>query len=161
MASEDRERLEVRRELHRRRLGVRDPRCRCGEDEPAALLRRGSEIVCFACAAADAGRAIVEGHHYAGKTNDSFRVPLPINPHRVVSDEQETWDERTMRNPAGSGLRAAAGALRGRIAVERQMSERIDSWVPDYLERLDVALTGLHGERWWEPLGLDPPPVRL
>jgi len=154
--------LEVRRELHRRRLGVRDPRCaRCGEDEPAALQRCGVEILCFACVAEDARRAEVERHHYAAEANDSFRVSLPINPHRVVSDEQYTWDPRTRDNPAGSRLRAAAGALRGRLAVERQMNARIDSWLPDYLERLDEALTARLGERWWEALGLDPPAVLM
>ena len=134
---------------------------RCGEAAPAALQRRGSEIVCFACTAEESGRALVERHHYAAKANDPFRVPLPINPHRVVSDEQLTWDVQTLRNPAGSGLRAAAAALRGKAAVDRQMSERIDSWVPSYLEQLDEALTAMHGERWWEALGLDPPPVLM
>jgi hypothetical protein len=156
------ERREVRRELHRRRLGVRDPRCqRCGESEPAALQRRGTEIVCFACVAEGDGRSTVEGHHYAGKANDSVRVPIPVNAHRTVSDEQLTWDTRTLRNPAGSGLRAAAAALRGRAAVERQMVERIDSWVPDWLEQLDEKLTERFGEKWWEELGLQSPPVLL
>ena len=162
MARRDSERWEVRRERHRRRLGVRDPRCqRCGESEPAALQQRGAEIVCFACVAADDGRSSVEAHHYAGKANDSLCVPLPINPHRAVSDEQLSWDTRTLRNPAGSGLRAAAAALRGRAAVERQMVERIDSWVPDWLEQLDEQLTGRFGEQWWEEFGLQPPPVLL
>lgn len=158
----DQEHWEARRELHRRRLGVREPYChRCGEAEPAALQRRGEEIVCFACIAHGSGHTLIERHHYAAKANDELRVPLPINPHRVVSDEQNTWDMRTLRNPAGSGLRAAAAALRGRAAVDRQMSERIDSWVPGYLEQLDEALTAVHGERWWEALGLDPPPVLM
>jgi hypothetical protein len=41
------------------------------------------------------------------------------------------------------------------------MHERIDSWVPAYLERLDEVLTARFGERWWEELGLDPPPVLM
>jgi hypothetical protein len=117
--------------------------------------------VCFACLAEEAGRDRVEGHHYAGRANDPLRIPMPINAHRAVSDEQLTWDERTLRNPTGSGLRAAAAALRGRAAVDRQMSARIDSWVPDYLEQLDVKLTERFGENWREELGLDPPPVLL
>jgi hypothetical protein len=126
-----------------------------------ALQRRDAELVCFACVAEEAGRLAVEGHHFAGKSNDSLRVPLPINPHRAVSDEQLTWDPRTLRNSAGSGLRAAAAALRGRSAVERQMVARIDSWVPDWLEQLDEKLTERFGEKWWEEFGLQPPPVLL
>jgi hypothetical protein len=82
------------------------------------------------------------------------------DPHRVVSDEMYTWPERTRLNSAGSGLRALAGALRGRLAVERQMVERIDGPLIDYLERLDERLTAIYGERWWEALGMEPPPLR-
>jgi hypothetical protein len=77
-----------------------------------------------------------------------------------VSDEAYSWPKQTRVNPAGSGLRALAGALRGRLAVEWQMVERIDGPLIDYLERLDERLTAKHGELWWEPLGLEPPPLR-
>jgi len=156
----DAERWEIRRERHRRRLGTRHPRCpRCGESEPAALVGQPPNVRCYEAALAAAGKALVEAHHYAGRINDSLTVALPGNAHRVVSDEIYTWPYGTRCNPAGSGLRAAAGALRGRLAVERQMVERIDSWLIDYLEQLDERLTAVHGEHWWEALGLPAPPV--
>ena len=156
---EDDERREIRRERHRRRLGARQPRCaRCGEQEPAALVRRGHEIGCYACLASSTGRRVVEAHHFAGRRNDPLTVPLPANWHRIVSDDQYRWDPETLRNPAGSPLRAGAAAVRGRLAVERVMVERIDSWLPDYLEQLDTRLTAFHGEQWWEVLELPRPP---
>jgi hypothetical protein len=156
----DAERWEIRRERHRRRLGARHPRCTtCGESEPAALVGRVTEVRCYECLLIADGKNPIEAHHYAGRANDAFTVLLRGNAHRVVSDEIYTWPDRTRLNPAGSGLRAAAAALRGRLAVERQMVDRIDGPLIDYLERLDERLTELHGKRWWEPLGLEPPPV--
>jgi hypothetical protein len=38
------------------------------------------------------------------------------------------------------------------------MVDRIDSWLPAYLEELERRLVAVHGERWWETLGLEPPP---
>jgi hypothetical protein len=102
----------------------------------------------------------VEAHHFAGRANDSLTIPLAGNPHRVVSDEMYTWPDRTRRNPAGSRLRAMAAALRGRLAVERQMVERIDGPLIGYLEQLDERLTELYGEQWWEAIGLGAPPLR-
>lgn len=39
------------------------------------------------------------------------------------------------------------------------MIDRIDSWLPDWLEQLDECLTQRLGEHWWDELGLDPPRV--
>jgi hypothetical protein len=157
----DAERWEIRRERHRRRLGDRHPECpHCGEREPAALVGKAPNVQCYECAQKAAGRSPVEAHHFARRVNDSWTIPLRGNPHRVVSDEEYTWPERTRLSPAGSGLRAVAGALRGRLAVERQMVERIDGPLIDYLERLDERLTAVHGEHWWEALGLEPPALR-
>lgn len=161
MEREDAERWEIRRELHRRRLGARHPHCpSCGESEPGALVGHVPDVRCYECALVAADRSTVEAHHYAGRVNDSFTVPLSGNVHRVVSDEIYTWPERTRLNPAGSGLRAAAAALRGRLAVERQMVQRIDGPLITYLEQLDDRLTELHGEQWWKQIGLEPPPRR-
>lgn len=160
MGREDDERREVRRERHRRRLGARRPHCpTCGEDEPAALVQAGGEIRCYECAADAAGRATVEAHHFAGKNNDRVTVSLPGNWHRIVSDDQYAWSRETLRNPAGSPLRAGAASIRGQRDVERVISERL-AWVPDYFERLDERLTEVHGARWWEVLGVEPPPLR-
>jgi hypothetical protein len=130
----------------------------CGEDEPAALVGHVPNVRCYECAQSAAGRSGLEAHHYAGRANDPFTVPLPGNVHRIVSDEIYTWPERTRLNPAGSGLRSAAAALRGRLSVERQMVERIDGPLIAYLEHLDERLTALHGDEWWLALGIDPPP---
>lgn len=155
----DAERWDIRRERHRRRLGARHPCCCvCGEDEPAALVGQVPHVRCYECAQLAAGKDGVEAHHFAGRVNDSFTVPLLGNAHRVVSDEVYTWPKRTRLNPAGSGLRAAAAALRGRLAVERQMVERVDGPLIDYLEHLDERLTALHGDEWWVELGIKPPP---
>lgn len=159
MRLRDAECWEIRRERHRRRLGARHPRCSvCGESEPSALVGHVPDVRCYECTAVAGGKTGVEAHHFAGKANDSFTIPLLGNAHRVVSDEIYTWPDRTRLNPAGSGLRVLAAALRGRLAVESQMVERIDGPLIAYLEHLDERLTELHGEQWWLALEIDPPP---
>jgi hypothetical protein len=160
MGREDDERREIRRERHRRRLGARRPCCPvCGEDEPAALVGTSPTIRCYECLAREAGRSTVEAHHFAGRNNYSLTVPLPGNWHRVVSDDQYNWDPETLRNPSGSPLRAVAASMRGQRDLERVIAERLAPH-PEYLERLDVRLTEVHGEKWWEALGIEQPPLR-
>ena len=150
MAREDDGLRAVRRERHLRRLGTRHPRCAgCGETAPAALTQHGGEIWCYECIASVAGRPSVEQHHLAGRHNDPTTVPLPGNPHRLLSDEQRMWPAETLRNPTGSPLRTAAAWVRGWLDLLRVICQ-CAAWIPPFLERLDVWLGDHHGARWWE-----------
>src|SRR5215203_3995097 len=98
MGRGDDERREIRREQHLRRLGTRHPRCaRCGETVPAALEPDGPDgQICYECARAREGRPSVERAHLGGQRNDSAAIiPMPGNPHRLVSDEMRDWPELT------------------------------------------------------------------
>lgn len=155
MGDGDDERREMRREQHLRRLGTRHPRCsRCGETVPAALEPDGANgQICYACARDREGRPSVEYDHLAGQHNDPAAiVPMPGNPHRLVSDEMRDWPELTARNPHGSPLRWGAGMDRGWLDRQRAMLEYMGR-VPPMLEELDERLTEHHGPRWWEAIG--------
>jgi hypothetical protein len=143
---------ERRREAHFRRLGTRSPQCRwpgCEEVDPEALTGAYPEIFCQEHLDAQSGKQSFERHHPFGQHNDAASVPIPTNDHRVLSDFQRDWPERTLRNPDHSPLRKAAAMVRGWLDVLKIIIERILGWVPAFLERLDDRLTALFGASWW------------
>ena len=149
---EDRDR---RREQAYERLGTRQPRCQhCIESDPFALQGTHPEITCYECSARQAGKSSTERHHPAGRRNSPVTVAIPGNDHRVLSDAQNDWPERTQRNPDESPLLKAAAAIRAWLDVLKLIIERTVGWVPDFLESLDAALREWFGDRWWEELGL-------
>ena len=132
-------------------LGRRQPKCLyCPESDPFALHGVHPDIVCYECSAEQAGRAWIEDHHPAGRRNDSFTIPIPGNDHRLLNDMQNDWPERTLRNPDGSPLLAAAATVRGWLNILRLTIERTVGWVPPFLESLDAWLRAKQGDRWWE-----------
>jgi hypothetical protein len=146
---------ELRREQQLRRLNTRNPDCDvCGESEPAALIKIEGRIICYECKAKALGKSTAEWHHYAGKNNDSFSVPVHGNDHRVLSDYQRDWPTETLRNPNASPLLKAAASLRGWLDILRLLIERILGWIPPFLESLDGHLSSVIGEQWWVNLDL-------
>jgi hypothetical protein len=147
---------EYRKEAAFERLGTRQPRCQyCNESNPFALQGIYPDIVCYECAAKQAGRAWTEDHHPAGRRNDSFAVKIPGNDHRVLSVMQDSWPKGTLRNPNGSPLLAAAAKLRGWLNVLDLIIERTVGFIPAFLELLDERLREEWGDRWWDRLGLE------
>ena len=154
---EDKLKREIREEAHFERLGTRNPRCqRCGnERHPAALTGTAPNVTCYECLLKESERSWTEDHHPAGRNNDPTTVAVPGNDHRVLSDMQRDWPERTLRNPDGSPLLAAAAALRGWLDVMLIIIERTVGNIPAYLEVVDQCLREEWGDRWWERLNLE------
>ncbi len=142
---------ELRKEAAYERLGSRRPRCGlCGEADPVALQGAHPNVTCYECSARMAGRARTEDHHPSGRRNNPFTVAIPGNDHRVLSDLQRDWPERTLRNPNGSPLLTAAAAIRGWLDVLALIVQRTLVHIPSFLEGLDEALRAKLGDRWWE-----------
>jgi hypothetical protein len=102
--------------------------------------------------AAAEGRHTQEEHHLAGRHNLTFTIMVPGNDHRVLSENQGDWPERTFRNPHSSPLLKAAGALRGWLNVLQLIIERGAGWIPAFLEDLDTWLEKRLGPEWWREL---------
>ena len=84
---------------------------------------------------------------------------IPANDHAQLTDcQQHEWPAETLRNPGGSPLLRASGAIRGWLDVLRVIIDRSVGWVPSLLEKLDQALTRDHGPQWWTRLTPDEPP---
>ncbi len=146
---------ELRKEAAYERLQTRTPKCQhCREANPLTLQGSHPDITCYECSAGQAGRSRTEGHHPAGRRNSPVIVAIPGNDHRVLSDMQRDWPERTLRNPDGSPLLAAAATIRGWLDVLLLIVQRTVGHVPAFLESLDAALREKYGESWWEELGL-------
>src|SRR6185503_4399985 len=144
---------EARREKQTRRLGTRAPRCKlCGESNLVALSGTAPSILCYECQTRDSGKPLIEKHHAAGRHNDPFTIPIPANDHRVLSDRQQDWPAKTLRNPNGSPLLKASATLRGWLDVLRELIEHILGWIPEFLEALDSFLNEKLGNHWWEQI---------
>ena len=143
--------LEQRRELARRRLGLRDPRCDvCSEDEVLALSSKGDGFICYACDAGQRGRDETEGHHVAGRAIDpDFVVPIPANEHRVLSELQRAWLPAATRNRNESPLLRWAATDNGWHDVLHLTLEQLQPQ-PDFLLALDQWITLQLGPRWWD-----------
>lgn len=157
---QDELRREQRREVAYERLGTRQPKCQhCGESDPVALQGSHPDIACYQCSSRQAGKSDSEAHHLAGRHNSPFTMPLAANGHRVLSDRQRDWPERTLRNPDGSPLLKASATLRGWLDVLWLIVERMVGHIPIFLEDLDERLRQSLGERWWEELGMEGAPL--
>lgn len=147
---------EMRKEAAYERLGTRRPRCEhCGEADPIALHGVHPDVTCYECSARREGKSGSERHHISGRHNNPATVAIPGNDHRVLSNAQRAWPDRTLRNPDGSPLLAAAAAIRGWLDVLWIIVQRTVGHVPALLELLDEQLRAEHGDRWWEDLRLE------
>jgi hypothetical protein len=145
-----------RQEAAYRRLGTRTPRCQfCRETDPHALTGQAPAITCYEHTAEQTGKHGTELHHPSGQHNDPYRIALPGNDHRVLSDLQKDWPLETLRNPHGSPLLKASAALRGWLDVLLLLIERVIGWIAPFLEQLDAELCRVLGEEWWIDFGFD------
>ncbi len=136
------------RHARRRRVLPPDARCACGETDPRCLVQSGDGVTCYACQASNAGRSGTERHHVAGRHNLETTVAVPNNEHRILSDRQQDWPAATLRNPSGSPLLQASGAIRGWMDILVLILERIVGWIPALLEALDAWLCERLGTSW-------------
>lgn len=142
---------EYRRSLVARRRVGDGARCRCGETRPQVLRCRSGEYVCEECWRTKIRRSTFDGHHPAGKSNCSIKIPIPANDHIArLSVEQYSWPPTTLRNRDRSPLLAAAACIRGFIETVVYLLDRLLGWIPPILEEVDEGLTGLLGRRWWK-----------
>ncbi len=92
-----------------------------------------------------------EPHHVAGQRNSALTVALPANDHRaILSVNQYDWPARTLQNPDGSPLLAAAAALRGFADLIIYLLNALIYPVAHLLEALDEVLQNERGEQWWK-----------
>ena len=131
-----------------RRLGE-TTQCACGESRLPTLNTR-KKITCEECKRKRSGKTIMDQHHIAGKANSPITVPVPANDHRVLSAEQYDWPTKTLSNPEGSPLLAAAASIRGFKDFVLYLMDKFLMWVADILEVAHEYLETRLGSKWWE-----------
>jgi hypothetical protein len=142
-------RANERRNAAARRVGT-NARCACGEARPEALIAGSNPMICAECQRNQRGQATQDDHHFAGKSNSSVTIPIPVNDHRAdLSVAQMDWSKRTRENPDRSPLLAAAACIRGFIDTVVYLIEKGLSWIAEMLEKADEFLTDKLGARWW------------
>jgi hypothetical protein len=136
----------VRNAKARRRVG--SGMCSCGEDRQFALISGRTPPTCYACDRIARGREHFEGHHVFGRRNGGPVIAVPINDHRAeLSVAQYRWPRRTLENPCGSPLLAAAGMRRGtREMIAYLRGQDVSDQI---MEQLDAWLRAKMGPEWW------------
>ncbi|MGB6358379.1 MAG: hypothetical protein WBF30_06310 [Candidatus Acidiferrales bacterium] len=131
-------------------------RCACGESRPEALILNSSPIKCYECDPKKRGRATIDQHHVAGKSNSPITIPVPVNDHRArLSADQYSWPKETLENSTGSPLLAAAACIRGFADTLFYLIEKFLLWIPEMLETLDAILVKTLGPKWWRGMELE------
>jgi hypothetical protein len=136
------------------RLQTRDPKCSgCLEDDPLALMPDDDgPIICHACWARNRGWKETQGHHVAGRHNDPFKVPYPVNRHRAMNARQNaTWPRDTLMNPSKSPLIRYAAWIRGFLDILQDVVAALAP-IPVFLERLNRYLVDKLGDEWWRDM---------
>src|SRR5208283_31290 len=118
-----------------RRVGL-NAKCACGETRPEALIAGTKPIMCAECQRRIKGMTTKDNHHVAGEANSPITVPVPVNDHRAeLNVDQYDWPKKTLENPDGSPLRAAAAAVRGFVDTVLYLIKKGLLWVADMLEK--------------------------
>jgi hypothetical protein len=93
----------------------------------------------------------MDDHHVFGEANDpTTTIPVSVNDHRAeLSAAQQDWPKRTLQNPEGSPLLAAAARVRGFVDMVIYLIEKGLLWIAQMLEALDEFLAEKLGSRWW------------
>jgi hypothetical protein len=138
-----------RKAIAARRFG-QDAQCACGESRPEALILNSSPIKCYECDRKKHGKATVDWHHVAGKSNSPITIPVPVNDHRArLSADQYDWPRKTLENPKRSPVLAIAAATRGFIDTNAYLMEKLLYETAEMLEALDFFLEERLGPNWW------------
>ena len=121
-----------------RRIGQGN-KCACGEDRPEALIRGSNPRVCAKCDRRKMGRRKTDDHHIAGQANDPATISVPVNDHRAeLSVAQQDWPPKTLQNPDGSPLLAAAARIRGFVDTSNYLMQHFLLQGAAVLELLDT-----------------------
>lgn len=139
----------ARKAIAARKKGV-GSRCKCGEARPEALIRQKNRVICHKCKRKEKGMKTKDNHHFAGQANSPITVPVPVNDHCAeLTPGQQDWPKKTLENPNGSPVLAAAACVRGFVDTVVHLIEKGLHWVADMLEKLDAWLVQEMGETWW------------
>lgn len=135
----------ARHAQQQRKHGV-GAKCRdCGTSDHRVLVYNSRPKRCEECYRRHTGRSVYDAHHIAGRANSDVTIALPANVHRVLTDAQNDWEDRTMENPDRDPLLIAAGSVRG----FRETLQGVCDWVIAMLEALSAWLRQTYGDRWW------------
>lgn len=138
-----------RRTIASRRVGIGSA-CACGEDRPFSLIGGSNPMICHECNRRKKGCRTFDGHHPAGRANHPLTVPVPANDHNsILSEAQRIWPKKTLENPDGSPLLAAAACIRGFVDTVVYRLGKLLLWIPPFLEGLDAFLIAQFGWKWW------------
>lgn len=135
--------------IARRRVGE-NVRCACGESRPNALTKGRDPAICASCDREKNGRTTLDRHHVAGKSNSQVKIPIWVNDHLArLNVDQYDWPKKTLENPNGSPLLAAAASNRGFADTTSYLTETLLLERAEMLEALDVFLEERLGPEWW------------
>jgi hypothetical protein len=136
-----------RKAVAARRFGE-NAQCACRESRPEALIAGSSATICAACDRQRRGKALLDRHHIAGRSNSPITIPVPVSDHRArLSVDQYEWPKQTLENPSGSPLLIASASLRGYADTTLYLLEMLLH--PELLEALDAFLIEKLGAKWW------------
>lgn len=140
---------ELRRSRAQRRVGP-DSKCDCGESRPAALITGADPMICAKCKRKQKGQSVLDRHHVAGKSNHELTIPVPVNSHRaILNDDMQAWPKETLENPDRAPILAAAACIRGFRDTVILLIDELLVWIADLLEHLHVILTEKFGDKYW------------
>lgn len=106
--------------------------------------------MCMECVRRKRGKSTQDNHHPAGKANNPTTTPILANDHRAeLNVAQYDWPKRTLENPEGSPLLAAAACIRGFVDTIFYLIDKLLLWIPEMLEVLDRFLAEKLGPKWW------------
>ena len=132
-----------------RRTG-KNKRCACGETRPNALIPKSNPTICAKCQRINTGYATEDKHHFAGEANHWLTVLVPVNDHRAdLNPAQYDWPKKTLENPDGCPLLAAAGCIRGFVDTVVYLIKKGVLWIAGMLESLSGLLVEIIGAQWW------------
>lgn len=139
----------ARRSKAARRVGVGSA-CACGENRPPALIPGSNPMICARCKRLKEGKRPYDNHHYAGEANHPLTVPVDVNDHRAIfNEDQYEWPKKTVENPHGSPLLAVAGCIRGFCNWVVYLLDKLLLWGARLLEPLDEFLSLQFGPNLW------------
>jgi hypothetical protein len=103
--------------------------------------------LCADCHNQVQGKPTFEHHHFAGRKNDNFSIPIPANQHAILSDAQYDWPWETLSNPDRDPLREFAAWFRGIHDLLIHLAEWLLNWATR-LEALSKFLVNIIGANW-------------
>jgi len=131
-----------------RRVGG-NKQCACGESRPEALISGSKPTICANCKRKKHKQSTLDRHHVAGKSNSRVTILVPVNDHRArLNVAQYDWPKKTLDNPDGSPLLAAAAFIRGFIDTINYLLEELQR-IAEMLEMAHAILVVKLGLKWW------------